>query len=540
MLLGYIIAGIIIGPNSLGLVKDIDMVGTMASVGVVLLLFTLGMEFSLADLKRVGRVGLMGGITQIVLTVLLSFAIVRALFSWSVSDATFFSLLIALSSTTVVLKILIERGEANTPHGRIMIAILLVQDLAVVPLMVILPALGEDTSGLAQSLGVTLGKAMLALGAMAIIGLWVMPRLLRQTAGTRSRELFLITILAMCLGAAYGTSYFGVSAAFGAFAAGMLISRSHFAHQALADIIPFRNAFVALFFISLGMLSSPSFIADNLGIVILVAVIIIVSKFVISSAITRFFGYSLKTTIFVGAGLAQVGEFSFVLAAAGLETGVISESLYSLTLSAAILTILFTPMAFKLAELGYDKLLTSSRLAVPMRSGKDSTLIAVKETLSNHVVICGHGRTGSNLASILQRYNIRYVVVEINPQIISELQAQGIPCIYGDAGNPQILSMAHISQARVLALTCPDPKAEVTAATYAREVSRNIDIIAVSPEEGVAKRLQHLEISEIVEPALEASLEFVRHILRYYEVDSREIEGIVCPFLREREDRAAG
>jgi len=535
VLLGYLVAGILIGPYSLALVKNVDLIETMASIGVVLLLFTLGMEFSLGDLKRVGKIGLAGGIVQIMVTALLGFTISKTLLSWPIPDAIFFGFLIALSSTMVVLKILVERGETNTPHGRIMIAILLVQDLAVLPLMVILPALGQQDIGFISSVGITLGKALLFLGAMTVIGFWVVPAFLGHTAGMRSRELFLITIVAICLGAAFGTSYFGVSAAFGAFAAGMLVSRSHFAHQALADIIPLRNTFAALFFVSLGMLASPRFIADNWSIVILVALIIIASKFIICSLITRSFGYSLKTTIFVGAGLTQVGEFSFVIGQAGLETGVISGNLYSLILSSAILTILFTPVAFKLAELTYSWVSTSRRLAPLMRFGSDKKLIDVKRRLSNHVVICGHGRTGSNLASTLQRYNIPYIVVELNPQIISELRAQGVPCIYGDAGNAQILSMAHLNKARVLALTCPDPMAEITATAYAREVNPNIDIIARVPEESVAERLQRLGVSEIVEPAFEASLEFVRHTLGYYSVDTLEIEGIACPFLKERE-----
>jgi len=525
VLLGYLVAGILIGPYSFALVKNADLIETMASIGVVLLMFTLGMEFSVGDLKRVGKIGLAGGTAQIIITALLGFAISKTLLSWPVSDAIFFGLLIALSSTMIVLKILVERGETNAPHGRIMIAILLVQDLAVLPLMVIMPILGQPEASLIYSLGITLGKALLFLGAMTVIGFWVIPVFLGQAAGVRSRELFLITILAICLGAAFGTSYFGVSAAFGAFAAGMLVSRSHFAHQALADVIPLRSAFAALFFVSLGMLASPRFIIDDWGMVILVALIIVLSKFIVCSLIARSFGYSLKTTLFVGAGLTQVGEFSFVLGKVGLETGVISGYLYSLILSSAILTILFTPVAFKLTELTYRWLSTSSRLASLMQFGSDKALIDVKKRLSNHVIICGHGRTGSNLASTLKRHNIPYIVVELNPQIISELRAQGVPCIYGDAGNTQILSMAHLSKARVLALTCPDPMAEITATIYAREVNPDIDIIARLPEESVAERLQELGVSEIVEPAFEASLEFVRHTLGYYRVDTLEIEG---------------
>ena len=534
VLLGYLAAGVIVGPHSFALVQNLELIETLASIGVVLLLFTLGMEFSLGDLKRVGKVGVAGGIMQILLIALLGFAVGSALLNWTTPDAIFFGFLIALSSTAVVLKILVERGETNTPHGRIMIAILLIQDLAVLPLMIILPALGQQDTSLLYSLGITLAKVIPALGAIAIIGFWVVPIFLGQTAGTRSRELFLLTILAICLGAAVSTSFFGVSAAFGAFAAGMLVSRSHFAHQALADIIPLRHAFAALFFVSLGMLASPQFIADNWSMVLLVALFIVISKFIICALIARTFGYSLKTTLFVGAGLTQVGEFSFVIGRAGIETGVISDTLYSVVLSSALLTILFTPIAFKLTELAYGALSGSKRLAPLMRPGSDKTLIDVKSRLSNHVIVCGHGRTGSNLTNILQTYHIPYIVIELNPKIISDLRAKEVPCIYGDAGNAQIMDMAHLSKAKVLALTCPDPLAEISATRHATEVNPHIDIIARVPGERIAERLRELGVSEVVEPAFEASLEFVRHTLRYYEVDALEVEGLVCPFLRER------
>jgi len=537
VLLGYLVAGILIGPDSFGLVKNVNLIETLASIGVVLLLFTLGMEFSLGDLKRMGKIGPLGGGIQILAMALLGFGVSRVLFNWTITDAVFFGFLIALSSTAIVLKILVERGETNTPHGRIMIAILLVQDMAVLPLMVILPALGEPTANLIYILGITLAKALIFLAAMTIIGFWIIPVFLGHVAGARSRELFLITILAICLGAAFATSYFGVSAAFGAFAAGMLVSRSHFAHQAMADIIPLRNIFAALFFVSLGMLVNPSFIVDNWSMVMLVALTIIASKFIVCSLIPRIFGFSLKTTLFVGAGLIQVGEFSFVIGQAGLETGVISANFYSLVLSSAFITILFTPIALKLAEISYGWLSTSRRLAHLTRLGSDEPLIDVKKRFSGHVIICGYGRSGSNLGNVLKGYNIPYIVVDLNPHIIREVRAQNVTCIYGDAGSTQILSMAYIEKARVLALTCPDPMAQITAASYARQVNPDIDIIARSPEGPAAEQLRRLGVSEIIDPAFQAGLECVRHILGYYEVSTHEIEDIVCPFIKINEGK---
>ncbi|MEW6034719.1 MAG: cation:proton antiporter [Chloroflexota bacterium] len=532
--LGYLVAGIFVGPYSFRLVQDVGLTQTMASIGVVLLMFTLGMEFSTQDLRQAGKVGIAGGTAQILLTTAFGILMGKMAFGWSMPDAVFFGFLISLSSTMVVLKILVERGETNTPHGRIMIAILLLQDLAVVPLMVVLPALGQPTEGMVLSLGVALGKAILFMGIAVVIGFWLIPVLLGRVAGARSRELFLITILAISLGSAFATSYFGVSQAFGAFAAGMLVSRSHFAHQALADIVPFRNAFAALFFVSLGMLASPRFMLENWAMVLMVALVIVVGKFIICSLIARHFRYSTRTVLYVGMGLTQVGEFSFVLGQAGLEAGVMSEYLYSIILSSAILTILFAPIAFKLADKGIGWLSTSKRMAPYLQLGSDKALVNVEGTLSNHVIICGHGRAGGNLSGVLQRYSIPYIVVELNPQTVSELRSKGIPSIYGDAGNHQILSIARVERARVLALTCPDPMAQIAATAYAKRVNPDIDIIVRLADQSVVEQLQRLGTSEVVEPAFEASLEFVRHTLGYYGVAEAEVDHVVCPFLRGR------
>ena len=535
VLLGYLVAGIFIGPYSFGLVSNVELIETMATIGVVLLLFTLGMEFPVREIKRVGRIGILGGSTQIVITAALGFIFTWTLFGFSTTESVFFGVLIAFSSTVIVLKILVERGETNTPHGRIMIAILLMQDLAVLPLMIIIPALGEHTSGLLYTLGISIGSALLFLGGIAIIGVWVVPFFLGQTAGTRSRELFLITVLAICMGAAFGTEHFGASEAFGAFAAGMIIGRSHFAHQALADIIPIRNSFAALFFISLGMLFNPQFIASNWGLVILLTLVIVIIKMIVCSGIARGFGFSFKTLLFTGAGLAHVGEFSFIISQAGLETGLISQDFYSLVLSSAILTMLLTPLSFKLAEVLYSRLSASKYVPQFLRRGSDQRLFNIKQKHEKHVIICGHGRTGSNLSEVLREYDIPYVAIELNPQIISKLRSDGIPCIYGDAGNSKILSMAHVDKARVLALTCPDPMAQVTATAYAKEVNPDIDVIVLLQDEADNKKMSDMGVSEAIEPAFEASLEFVRHILGYYGVGIEEIEQVACPFIREKE-----
>ncbi len=536
VLLGYLVAGVLVGPFSFGLVQDQEFIDTAASIGVVLLMFTLGMEFSFADLRRVGRVGLFGGTAQILLTTGFGFVVGSVLFRWPTMDAVFFGFLIAMSSTMIVLKILVERGETNSIHGRIMIAILLLQDLAVVPLMVVVPVLGQPAAQIASALGLAVLRSAIFLGVILLLGSWGVPKLLGRSAGIRSRELFMVTILAISLGSAIATSYIGVSGAFGAFAAGMLVSRSHFAHQALADVIPFRNIFAALFFVSLGMLANPRFVLENAGIVLSVALVIILGKFIISGAVTRYFGHAAKTVVLVGAGLVQVGEFSFVLGKAGLDAGVMSQYLYSLILSAAILTIIMTPFLFKVADLAYARLAASPAFLKRIRIGGDAAVTEVHEALSNHVVVCGHGRTGSSLARVLRKYQVPYVVIELNPQAITELRSEGVMCVYGDAGNSHILDAAQVQRASIMALTCPDPMAQIQATVYARKVNPSIVVIARLPEEVMEVTLRKAGVSEVIEPSIEASLEFVRHILRRYGVAAPEVENLVCPFLREHQN----
>jgi CPA2 family monovalent cation:H+ antiporter-2 len=352
VILGYLAGGVAVGPFGLGLVHDTETIDSLANIGVVLLLFAIGLEFSLKELLKLGKVAIFGGIAQIALTAGVGFALGRAV-GLTLVGAVFFGFIIALSSTMVVLKLLMDRGEIDTTHGRIMLGILLVQDLSVVPMMVAMPAIGGEAGALWASLGIALAKAAGFIALMLVLGVWVMPWFLGKVAGQRSRELFLLTVVVVCLAAAFGTYYFGLSAAFGAFAAGLLISQSGFARQAFADILPLRDTFAALFFVSLGMLANLHFIEQNLSTVAIVVVIIIAVKFFICSLITRLFGYGHKTVLMVGTGLIQVGEFSFVLAMMGVGMGLLSERLYSLTIASAIITMLLTPFAMSINSFIY-------------------------------------------------------------------------------------------------------------------------------------------------------------------------------------------
>ncbi len=526
VIVGYVLGGVAIGPYALGLVEDVQDVETLATIGVVFLMFTLGIEFSLKTLRQVGRVATIGGIVQISATIALG-VLVGWLLGWSVQEAILFGLFISLSSTIVVLKTLSERGELGSTHGRVMTGILLVQDLSVILMMVIIPSFEESGTALLGSLAWALLKASLFLGSIFVLGLWVLPWLMRKVAEVRSRELFLLAVVCLSLGAAYGAYEVGLSMALGAFVAGLVVSESDYAHQALADIRPLRDVFAALFFVALGMLMDPSFIAENPAEVAAAVAAIVLGKFLISSLVARAFGYSDKTVLFVGSGLFQIGEFSVVLAALALELDLISDYLFSLTLTAAVITILLTPFALSLASAFYNRLIRSERGSRLLAARADPGPPDDRKPLSNHVVVCGYGRVSRNLGRVLERRKFSYLVIDIDPRVIDSARERGIPCIYGDASNPEILAQAELSRCRVLVVTFPDPIATNLTVESARKINPRLDIVArIHTDEGVEK-LRSLGVAEMVRPELEAGLEIIRHTLHRCGLSGQEILYIV-------------
>ena len=526
VILGYLVGGIVVGPFGLGFVHETETVNSLAEIGVVLLLFAIGLEFSLKELLRMGRIAVIGGIAQILITAMAGFGLGR-LVGLSLVGAVFFGFIIALSSTMVVLKLLMERGELDTTHGRIMLGILLVQDLSVVPIMVVMPAVAGEAGELWASLGIAVAKAVGFIAVMLVLGVWVMPWFLKKVASQRTRELFLLTVIVLCLAAAFGTYYFGLSAAFGAFAAGLLISQSGFARQAFADILPLRDTFAALFFVSLGMLANLHFIGDNLGTIAIVVAAIMLAKFVICSGITRLFGYGHKTVLMVGTGLLQIGEFSFIIAMMGVNTGILSERLYSLTVAAALITMLLTPFVMTFSSFVYRSLSQRPWFARQMSSRADPDWQVQTMELSRHAVICGYGDIGSRVAGVLERQKFAYLVIDLDPAVVSQLRARGIPCIYGDASNPEILAHAQLDKARVLICTIPDYVAEELTARNALKINPRLDIVARVRRDADAELLKGVGVTEIVLPFFEGSLEMIRHTLHRFGMTSTEIQYIL-------------
>ncbi len=526
VILGYLLSGIVIGPYALQLVQDPEEVETMAIIGVALLMFTLGLEFSLRTLRRIGRIAIIGGTAQITATVVLG-VLVGYLLGWTMRDALLFGLFISLSSTIIVIKTLLDRGELGSPHGRVMIGILLVQDLSVVPMMVILPSLEQSGSALLGALGWAVLKAGLFLGGIFVLGFWVFPTLMRRVAEVRTRELFLLAVVCLCFGAAYGAYEFGLSIALGAFVAGLVVSESDYAHQALADIRPLRDIFAVLFFASLGMLIDPGFITENPAEVAAVVMTIVLGKFIITSFVPRIFGYSDKTALFVGSGLFQIGEFSFVLAALALELDLMSNYLYSLTITAAVITMLMTPFAMNLASVLYYRILQSDRGSRLLANRLDPDTLDEGKSLVNHVVICGYGRVSRNLGRVLERRKFSYLVIDMDPRVIDEAREKGIPCIYGDASNREILGQAELGKAKVLVVTFPDPIATRLTAENARSINPRLDVVARIHRDEDREKLKDIGVAELVRPELEAGLEIIRHTLHRFGLTTQEILYIV-------------
>ncbi len=527
LILGYILAGVAVGPYTGGVtVSGIHEIEMLAEIGIALLLFALGLEFSFKELKPIRRIALIGTPIQILLTMLFGFCTGQA-FGWPWMQSLWFGALISLSSTMVLLKTLENQGRIGTLSSRVMIGMLIVQDLAIVPMMIILPQLNHPKAGL-PLLAVAAVKAACFLLVMIIAGTRVIPLIMKRVAHWNSRELFLLSTVAMGLGIGYGTYLFGLSFAFGAFVAGMLLSESDYGYQALSDIIPLRDIFSLLFFTSVGMLFDPRYLFDHLGTVLLLVLIIMVGKGLIFGGISRAFGYRNVIPLAMALGLSQVGEFSFVLARVGITTQSISMDFYSLILTTTIITMFFTPFVS-----GW----TTPLYALRNKWGKTYTFQTMnlpEKGLKDHLVIAGGGRVGQYIAEVLKRIGVCFVIIEFDFRRVEQLKACGFPIIYGDASQPVILEAANIEKARLLLVTTP-------ATVVARAIT--LQVKKMHPELHVVTRAGSLDqmkdyhengIYHIVQPELETGLEFTRQALLHLDLPIEKIQQFTDEVRHER------
>jgi len=533
VILGYLVIGVAVGPHALGLVNDLELVEAVATMGVALLMFTLGLEISIAQLRQVGRVGLWGGMAQVLVTFGLGLVVGIALFKWAIPQAVLFGLIISLSSTSVCLKILMERGELSSVQGRIMLAILIFQDISVVVMMVVMPLLGGVATSLPLALAIAVGKAILFIGIAIVAGRWVLPWLMGRVGGVRIRELFLLTVLVMCLGAAIGTHIFGLSVVFGAFLVGLVLRETRFVHQALAEITPLRDIFAALFFVSLGMLLAPRFLVDNWASVLMLVTVIILVKLLVVFGVVRLFGFSSRIALLTGAGLFQIGEFGFILAQGGVNRGIISEQLYSMILAGAIITMLLTPVSISLASWLFRRL--ASKASGKRLVTKEAPAASEQTELPSRVVVAGYGRVGQNIAQGLQDAKISYLVIDIDPERVAEAKAIGRPRMYGDATNINVLERAGLDKARALVITYPDPMAVVTTAKTALGINPGLKILARVHRAREADMLKRLGVDELVSPEYEASFRFIKRLLNIIGLEKEERRRILAMVRKDEE-----
>ena len=513
-IVGFLISGVIIGPYGIGLIGDTHAVEMMAEVGVILLLFTIGIEFSMAKLARIRKAVIIGGGGQVLLTIVLS----ALAFSSATGDArraVFWGFLTALSSTAVILKILAEKGETDSPHGRVMVGILIFQDLCVVPLMLLIPSLAGEGPEIAV-VALKMGKAALIIAAVLLSARWLVPKLLHEVVSTRSRELFITTIILLCLGIALITSRFGLSLALGAFLAGLMVSESEYAHQATSDILPFKESFIGLFFVSVGMLMNIGYMVDHVWVVMLSVLLVIGLKTVTGTVAALLAGASLRTAMHAGLGLAQIGEFSFVLAVAGREAGLISEMFYQIFLSASVLTMMISPVMLDIAPSISGWIMSRKVMARMNRLLGVSPREALPGAMQDHIIIVGFGLNGRNLARVLREVGIPYAVLEMNSDTVREMKKKGEPIHYGDGTSPEILRHMGAEHARLLVVAISDPASTRRIVSAARHQNPELYVIVRTKYLAEVDDLTALGADEVIPEEFETSIEIFARVLNRY------------------------
>jgi CPA2 family monovalent cation:H+ antiporter-2 len=530
-LLGYIIGGMVVGPAGLGLIKEVVQIETLAQFGAAFLLFALGVEFSFAELKKVQKISLGGGGLQIVLTILVT-TLVSVGIGWVTSPAqgVFLGAILSLSSTAVVLKCLMERNETATPHGQVMLGILVVQDLALGLMLAVLPALDQPP----EAIGMAIGQALLRIGLFAagalVVGIWLIPRLLRLLAKTESRELFLLGVVTLCLCIALLTEQMGLSIEMGAFVAGLMISEVEYADQTLTYVEPLRDVFAALFFASVGMLIDPLFLWNNWELILGLVFLVFVGKFLIITPLVKLFNYPLKTALIVGLGLAQIGEFSFVLASEGQVLGLVSRRVYLLLVGTTAVTLILTPFVLQVIPQLFNWLETVPIFKPYFNSMELPLEVATDIPVQNHVVVCGYGRIGRNLVRLLNEHNSQIVVIDQSEAAIQKLREAEVPYVYGNAASLHVLEKAGVDQARSLVIALPDAMSTRLALKRSLELAPDLDIVVQANHNRDIELLYQLGAKEVVQPEFEASLEMATHVLTGLGVPiaviAREVEQI--------------
>jgi monovalent cation:H+ antiporter-2, CPA2 family len=531
VLVGYLLAGIIIGPATPGFVADLELSSQLAEMGVMLLMFGVGLHFSLQDLLAVRHIAVPGAIVQIAVATLLGVA-VTALWGWTPAGGIVFGLALSVASTVVLLKALESRGLLESVNGHIAVGWLVVEDLVMVLVLVLLPALSlwlsgntkadmESERSLLATILFTLGQVSVFIALMLVVGRRLFPWLLWQIARTGSRELFTLCIIAAAVGIAYGSAeLFGVSFALGAFFAGMVMRESPLSYRAAEESLPFRDAFSVLFFVSVGMLFDPYILIVEPIHVITVVAIILFGKSLAAFFLVLLFRYPLNTALTVSASLAQIGEFSFILAGLGISLGLLPKEGQSLILAGAIISIALNPLVFRAIEPAQAWIRSRSKLAQTLERPDDPLAVLPMSVdlnrLTGQVVLVGYGRVGRRIGEALTKNGISFVVAEANREIVEKLRKIGIPAVSGDASEPAVLIQAHIQRARMLVIAIPDTLDVRRMIEIARTVNPRIETVVRTHSEEEAVLLEKETVGKVFLGEHELALAMTRYVLERY------------------------
>lgn len=529
-LIGYLIAGVMLGPATPGFVADAELSSQLAEVGVILLMFGVGLHFSLDDLLAVRRIALPGALVQIAVATALG-AGLATFWGWSLGAGLVFGLALSVASTVVLIRALEQRGLLQSVNGRIAVGWLIVEDLAMVLVLVLLPPLAEwlgggggelaakgIDQGLLETLLISLGKISIFVALMLVVGRRVFPRLLGYVAGTGSRELFTLSVIAAAVGIAYGSAQlFGVSFALGAFFAGMVMRESHLSHRAAEESLPLRDAFSVLFFVSVGMLFDPNVLIQQPLQVLAVVAIIVVGKSLAAFLLVLAFRYPLNTALTVSASLAQIGEFSFILAGLGVSLGLLPREGMSLILAGALISISLNHLVFQAIEPAQAWIRSRSKLARTLERPHDPLaelpMTVESREVTGHVVLVGSGRVGRRIGEALAAHGLVYVVAEQNRELVEQLRARGIHAVAGDASDPAVLVQAHIARARILVIATPDTLRARRMIEIARMLNPRIETLVRTHSEEEMALLQNENAVTVFLGEHELALSMTRQVL---------------------------
>src|SRR5665647_493788 len=529
--LGFLVTGILIGPSGLGILNGGESV-LNADLGIIFLLFTIGVDLSLKELWKMKKDLILGGTLQIILTTAVVFIICSAI-GFSPATSTFLGFLISLSSTAIVLKVLQEKNEVYTPHGKTSLAILIFQDLAIVPLILITPLLAGSSVSFEGSLSTIFIKGSLIILVFILSAKFLVPRIFYYVGRTGSKELFLVSVVFICLSAAIFTSSIGLSLALGAFLAGIIISGSQYSQQAMGNIIPLRDMFMSFFFVSVGMLLNIGYLRDNLLVIVIAAIVLITLKSIACAATTFLLGRPLRTTILAGLALSQVGEFSFVLSRLGLEYSLLTDEIYQTFLAVSIITMGVTPFVINASYKPADfivKMASGTAFGMKLVKGFYSESLDEENTepeMKDHLIVVGFGFSGKTISTAAKAAGIPYIIVETNPDIVKEEKMKGERIYYGDATFGAVLEHAGIKNARVLITGISDAAATRKIVQIAKELNPNVCIIAKVRDLQEMKHLNALGADEIIPEEYETSVEIFVRLLEKYLVPQESIDKLV-------------